>query len=110
MRRSQVRVPSPAPNETDYFDRIVSLFFYLKILFLLRLPPILPYDALSYTCGLTKIKYSDFIWASVLGVAPETLCYVILGMNFNNPFSVKFILPLIIIIFGIIFTKKLVKR
>lgn len=26
-----------------------------KILFLLRLPPILPYDALSYTCGLTKI-------------------------------------------------------
>ena len=81
-----------------------------KILFLLRLPPILPYDALSYTWGLTKIKYSDFIWASVLGVAPETLCYVILGMNFNNPFSVKFILPLIIIIFGIIFTKKLVKR
>ena len=25
-----VQVPSAAPNKTDYFDRIVSLFFWLK--------------------------------------------------------------------------------
>lgn len=81
-----------------------------KILFLLRLLPILPYDALSYTCGLTKVKYRDFILASVLGVAPETLCYIILGMNFKHPFSIRFMLPLIIIVLGLVFAKKLIKR
>ena len=27
----QVQVLLPAPNKTDYFDRIVSLIFYFKI-------------------------------------------------------------------------------
>lgn len=81
-----------------------------KILFLLRLPPVLPYDPLSYACGLTKIKYKDFIYASLLGVVPETLCYSIMGQNIFNPHSPKFIIPFIIIIIstllsGIFFKK-----
>ena len=81
-----------------------------KILFLLRLPPILPYDALSYTCGLTKIKYKDFILASVLGVVPETICYSILGTSFKHPLSARFILPIIILVLGLIFAKKIMKK
>ncbi|SHE66285.1 TVP38/TMEM64 family protein [Clostridium fallax] len=82
-----------------------------KILFLLRLPPVLPYDPLSYTCGLTSIKYTDFILASLLGVVPETLCYSIIGKNILNPFSPQFILPAIFIIVatlssGYIFKKR----
>ncbi|CAM2980745.1 TVP38/TMEM64 family protein [Hathewaya histolytica] len=69
-----------------------------KILFLLRLPPVLPYDPLSYACGLTKISYSAFILASLLGVIPETLCYSLMGESILSPFSAKFILPLIFII------------
>ncbi|WP_125152076.1 TVP38/TMEM64 family protein [Clostridium rectalis] len=69
-----------------------------KVLFLLRLPPVLPYDPLSYTCGLTKMKYSDFILASLLGVVPETLCYSLMGKNIINPWSPKFIIPLCFII------------
>lgn len=69
-----------------------------KILFLLRLPPVLPYDPLSYACGLTKMKYWDFIFASVLGVVPETFCYSYMGQNILSPFSPKFIIPLVIII------------
>ncbi|WMJ80166.1 TVP38/TMEM64 family protein [Clostridium sp. MB40-C1] len=69
-----------------------------KILFLLRLPPVLPYDPLSYACGLTKINYKAFIFASLLGVVPETLCYSFMGENILNPLSPKFIIPLIVII------------
>ncbi len=81
-----------------------------RVLFLLRLPPVLPYDPLSYTCGLTKIKYLDFIAASLLGVIPETLCYSFMGENILNPFSLKFIIPLAIIIIatatsGFVFSK-----
>lgn len=69
-----------------------------KILFLLRLPPVLPYDPLSYTCGLTKIKYKPFIVASLLGVIPETMCYSYMGENILNPLSAKFIVPLSIVL------------
>lgn len=73
-----------------------------KILLLLRLPPVLPYDPLSYTCGLSKIRYGDFILASIIGVVPETLCYSIMGRNILNPCSAKFIAPLLFIIFATI--------
>lgn len=73
-----------------------------KVLFLLRLPPVLPYDPLSYACGLTKIRYKDFIIASLLGVVPETLCYSYMGKNILDPFSVKFIIPLSIVIIATI--------
>ncbi|MGL4772216.1 MAG: TVP38/TMEM64 family protein [Clostridium sp.] len=78
-----------------------------KILFLLRLPPILPYDPLSYASGLTKIKYKDFIIASVLGVVPETLCYSVMGSNINNPRSAAFVLPIILVVLATIFSKKI---
>lgn len=81
-----------------------------KILFLLRLPPILPYDALSYAAGLTKISYRDFILASVIGVIPETICYCIIGPNIRKPLSMKFILPIIILLLGLVFAKKIIKN
>ncbi|WP_315118528.1 VTT domain-containing protein [uncultured Clostridium sp.] len=71
-----------------------------KMLLLLRLPPVLPYDPLSYTCGLSKIRYRDFILASIIGVVPETLCYSVMGRNIFNPYSAKFIVPLAFIIFA----------
>jgi len=73
-----------------------------KILLLLRLPPVLPYDPLSYACGLTKIKYWDFILASVIGILPETTCYSFLGRNMFKPLSPQFLIPLAFIIFATI--------
>lgn len=76
-----------------------------KILFLLRLPPVLPYDPLSYACGLTKIRYRDFILASVIGVVPETICYSIIGREAHNPLSPKFLIPIIFLIVAVIGSK-----
>lgn len=81
-----------------------------KILFLLRLPPILPYDPLSYACGLTKIKYKDFIFASLLGVVPETLCYSIIGRQAHNPKSPMFIIPILILILGVVLSKFIMNK
>ncbi|MBD7910686.1 MULTISPECIES: TVP38/TMEM64 family protein [Clostridium] len=80
-----------------------------RILFLLRLLPVIPYDPLSYACGFTNMKFSSFLAASVLGVSIETICYSVLGKNFRNPFSWKFFLPLLIIIIVTIFSKKVMK-
>ncbi|MGL4848161.1 MAG: TVP38/TMEM64 family protein [Clostridium sp.] len=81
-----------------------------KILFLLRLPPILPYDPLSYACGFTKVSYKHFILASLLGVMPETLCYSILGKNMDRPFSPEFIIPIVLLVIGLIFSKKIMDK
>lgn len=76
-----------------------------KILFLLRLPPVLPYDPLSYACGLTKIKYIDFIIASLIGVVPETICYSIIGREAHNPLSPKFLVPITFLIVAVVGSK-----
>ena len=81
-----------------------------KILFMLRLPPILPYDPLSYACGFTRIKYRDFILASLLGVVPETLCYSILGENFDDLFSIQCLIPIIILFLGVLFSGRIIKN
>lgn len=77
-----------------------------KILFFLRIIPILPYDPLSYACGFTNMRYFTFIIASVLGVLPETFCYNLMGKHVTNPLSPQFFIPLIVIIVIALFSKK----
>lgn len=64
------------------------------IILLMRLSVIFAYDPLSFACGLTKMKYKDFILGTILGVIPEMATYSFIGDSINNPFSIKFILPI----------------
>lgn len=65
-----------------------------KIMLIMRLSVIFPYDELSYAAGLTRMKYWDFISATLLGVLPEMTCYSLMGDNIQKPFSLKFMLPI----------------
>ncbi len=49
-----------------------------KIVFLLRLSPVFPFNLLNYALGLTKVRFFDFFIASV-GMLPGTLLYVYYG-------------------------------
>ncbi|WZL74967.1 TVP38/TMEM64 family protein [Clostridiaceae bacterium 35-E11] len=49
------------------------------IVLLLRLIPLLPFDVISYSAGISKIKYKDFVLATILGTIPGILVYVNLG-------------------------------
>lgn len=68
------------------------------IIALIRFVPVFHYDIVSYTLGLTKIKYKDYIIGSILGVVVETAAYAYLGENIFNPHSREFILSVIIIV------------
>lgn len=81
-----------------------------KVLVLLRLIPILPYDPVSYAAGLSKVKYRDFIISSVIGVLPEVICYSIIGENAMNPLSPKFFIPLSVIVLITIISGIIVKK
>ncbi len=49
-----------------------------KIVLLLRLSPVFPFNLLNYALGLTRVSFGDFIVASV-GMLPGTLLYVYYG-------------------------------
>ncbi|BAH08222.1 TVP38/TMEM64 family protein [Clostridium kluyveri] len=68
-----------------------------KIMTMMRLCFIFPYDPLSYSAGLTKIKYKDFILGTLIGVFPEIIAYSLMGKHLESPFSLKFIIPVIIL-------------
>ena len=49
-----------------------------KIVFLLRLSPIFPYNLLNYALGLTSVTFRDYVIASI-GMLPGTFLYVYYG-------------------------------
>lgn len=64
------------------------------IMLLMRLSFVFPYDPLSYAAGLTKMRYTDFILGTMLGIIPEMLSYSFMGKHLNRPFSVKMLIPI----------------
>lgn len=50
-----------------------------KIVFLLRLSPLFPYNLLNYALGLTAVPLGSYALASWIGMMPGTLLYVYLG-------------------------------
>ena len=49
-----------------------------RLVFLLRLSPVFPFNLLNYALGLTKVRFLDYFLASV-GMLPGTLLYVYYG-------------------------------
>jgi uncharacterized membrane protein YdjX (TVP38/TMEM64 family) len=49
-----------------------------KIVFLLRLSPVFPFNLLNYSLGLTQVRLADYLIASI-GMLPGSLLYVYTG-------------------------------
>lgn len=49
-----------------------------KVVLLLRLSPVFPFTLLNYALGLTRIRFTDFLVASI-GMLPGTLLYTYTG-------------------------------
>jgi uncharacterized membrane protein YdjX (TVP38/TMEM64 family) len=61
----------------EAIDRAVGMQG-LKIVFLLRLSPVFPFNLLNYALGLTKVRFRDYLVAC-LGMIPGTFLYVYYG-------------------------------
>ena len=51
----------------------------LKIVLLLRLSPVFPFNVLNYALGLTRVRLSHYLLGSFVGMLPGTFLYVYLG-------------------------------
>jgi uncharacterized membrane protein YdjX (TVP38/TMEM64 family) len=50
-----------------------------KIVLLLRLCPLFPFNLLNYSLGLTPVRFSHYAIASLIGMIPAGLMYVYIG-------------------------------
>lgn len=51
----------------------------LRIVMLLRLSPVFPFNVLNYALGLTAVRPRDYVLGSFVGMLPGTFLYVYLG-------------------------------
>jgi uncharacterized membrane protein YdjX (TVP38/TMEM64 family) len=52
-----------------------------------RFMPFVPFDAISYSAGLTSMKLKSFMVPTVIGTFPRTLFYTTLGASFGMTFD-----------------------
>jgi len=51
-----------------------------KLIFLLRLSPVIPFNLSNYFYGLTAVKFWPYVLASWIGMMPGTFLYVYIGV------------------------------
>ncbi|WP_219418704.1 TVP38/TMEM64 family protein [Pseudonocardia nigra] len=57
-----------------------------------RLVPMLPFNALNYACGLTAVRFRDYLLGTAAGILPGATAYVAIGAFGATPGSAPFLL------------------
>lgn len=65
-----------------------------KTVLFMRMVPLIPFDAISYGAGFSKIRFRHFAPASTLGMLPGAFVYNFFGHSLNNVFSNTFYIAL----------------
>lgn len=83
----------------ENFDAIFNSDFAGKgsLLVALRLVPNLPINMVSQLYGAMNFDYYKYILFSLVGFLPKIISYSMVGRHVYNPFSLAFMLPLVII-------------
>lgn len=77
IARSSVEDRLVGNERFEAIDRAVGEEGF-KIVFLLRLSPVFPFNVMNYALGLTNVRLVDFVAASI-GMLPGTLLYIYYG-------------------------------
>ncbi len=90
-------------EEIAFVDDLIERHGMMVIL-LGRLLPFVPFDAISYGSGLTKIEFKKFIIPTAIGVIPRALFYGSLGFLFQKQveqdFNIALLLLVVILLLG----------
>lgn len=70
---------------------------FQTVLFL-RLVPLFPFDAVSYSAGLSRVRFRDYAPATTLGMVPGVVAYNFLGDSLSDAFSPSFYLAVGVVV------------
>ncbi|MCX7904222.1 MAG: TVP38/TMEM64 family protein [Caloramator sp.] len=68
------------------------------ITFILRVVPILPFDAVSYICGISNINFKDYLLGTIVGIIPGTFIYSYFGSSLKNIKSKQFYIAILLLL------------
>ncbi len=75
-----------------------------------RLVPIVPFTGLNYLSGLTGVRASSYLLATVIGILPGTTAYVAVGAYGTHPGSLPFLTAvsalLLLTIVGVVVSRR----
>lgn len=57
-------------------------------IFVTRLVPVIPFDLISYCCGITDLPSRNYLAATILGAFPRCLMLAALGSSFGEVFTI----------------------
>ena len=77
LARETVRQTVAKRFQFDAIDRAIARRGF-RIVLLLRLSPVFPFNLLNYALGLTRVRFVDYFVASI-GMLPATFLYVYYG-------------------------------
>lgn len=64
----------------------------LRAVLVLRLAPIVPFNAANVALGTTSVRLRDYVIATAIGIVPGSAAYVTLGSSVTRPGSLEFVL------------------
>ncbi|QPH95389.1 TVP38/TMEM64 family protein [Campylobacter concisus] len=67
-----------------------------SLILILRLMPLVPYNALNYACGVMNVSLRDYVVATFVGIVPATFIMVNLGEKALNMRSNGFIIACVL--------------
>ncbi|ERI93817.1 SNARE-like domain protein [Clostridiales bacterium oral taxon 876 str. F0540] len=80
----------------------------------LRLIPLVPFDVISYSAGLSEVKYKDFLLATLLGIIPGVMVFSNIGDKSleigSFQFYISIALLIILLVVSALFKKKISQR
>jgi uncharacterized membrane protein YdjX (TVP38/TMEM64 family) len=76
--RGWIRKKTSASPALGAIDRAVGKNSF-KLILLLRLSPLIPFNVLNYALGLSDARLGRYVVASLIGMLPGTFLYVYLG-------------------------------
>lgn len=70
-------------HKVESLDRFINKNSFVNI-FLLRLIPLLPFDAVSCMGGIAKTRVDSFIWGTLIGSIPGVFIYTYFGFSLKT--------------------------
>ncbi len=78
------------PTRVQQVDDLIGQRGLLAVV-LVRLVPVVPFTAVNYTAGLTRIRWWHYTVGTGVGIVPGTVAYVALGTYGTTPGSWPFV-------------------
>ena len=81
-----------------------------SLILILRLMPLVPYNALNYACGVMNVSLREYVVATFVGIVPATLIMVNLGEKALDMRSNGFIIACILMVVLVVLSSWGAKR